>query len=442
MVREMKSKLILNYGVNKKADELLGNTIFDSFSFLKEYEESLDSFGERMITWSGRQLVVDLWRRKTHGIYSGYIVLSDYVAEAKKELRIRKQMIDKKHVAKYNFSMIKGKSKAIENSISIAKRVARSDASVLITGPSGSGKELFAQSIHNASSRHAQPFISVNCGALVDSLLESELFGYEDGAFTGAKKDGRMGLFEQAHNGTLFLDEVGDMPASLQVKLLRVLQEREVVRVGGTKVVPINVRIIAATNRDLKQMVHDGQFRLDLYYRLNVLPLEIPGLNDRRDDIMDIFDSLEKKYGYRFILTEEARNAIIYHDYEGNVRELQNLVEYLGSLGQAEIQKNDLPRYMQPVIEEAVVSENEEFRMSADSDAEKSPFIQTRKQLIFAVVEQMNHSGIGAGRRSIRARLQEQGIHFSEGKIRNILLELEKEGAVEIRVGRGGVWVV
>ena len=421
--------------LGKKAEEFLGNTIFECFPFLRDYENKLDQFGERVINWSGRQIIMDLWRNKSHGTYSGYITFADYVAETKKELRLRKQLNEKNNTAKYYFSMIQGKSKKLGECIRIAKRIARSDASVLITGPSGSGKELFAQSIHNASSRNSGPFISVNCGALTDSLLESELFGYESGAFTGAKKEGHMGLFEQAHNGTLFLDEVGDMPAALQVKLLRVLQEQEVVRVGGTKVISVNVRIIAATNKDLKEMVHGGQFRLDLYYRLNVLPLRLPGLNERREDIKDIFEHLKRLHHCEFILSEEAVKTIIQHNYEGNVRELQNLVEYLGSLGQYEIQKADLPYYFLEEDDTSVSLQPDKIQLEEYVPGQE-------EKLIFSQVLLMNKRGKGAGRRSLRLRLAEQKICFSEDKIRNILLSLERKGYVEIRKGRGGVWAL
>lgn len=410
--------------IGKRTEEIIGSPIFELFPFLAEYRNKLDSFGERVISYGGRSLIVDLWRYKTHGVYSGYIVISDYAAETQKELRLRRQMISKKHTAKYSFSSIKGRSQAIANCLRIARRVAGSDAGVLITGPTGAGKELFAQSIHNASARQAQPFISVNCGALVDSLLESELFGYEAGAFTGAKKEGHMGLFELAHNGTLFLDEVGDMPLSLQVKLLRVLQEKEVVRVGGHSVIPINVRVIAATNKDLRQLVHQGKFRMDLYYRLNILPLEIPGLNQRREDIMDLFHEMQQKFHYTFSLDERAREAIICHNYEGNVRELQNVVEYLGSLGQAEITREDLPAYL----------DDRESQMMEHN-------LLQEEHCVVEAVKRINQAGVGAGRRSVRAALQEQGILYGEGRIRNIVLELQKKGYVEIRGGRGGIWL-
>src|SRR5699024_10187718 len=156
----------------------------------------------------------------------------------------------------------------------------KSNSSILITGETGTGKELFAQAIHNNSPRNRYQFVPVNCGAFPESLLESELFGYEEGAFTGARKGGKPGLFELAHNGTLFLDEIAEMPMNLQVKLLRVLQEREVVRIGGDRIINVDIRIVAATNRDLKSMVKRGEFRQDLYYRLNVLPLNIPPLRE------------------------------------------------------------------------------------------------------------------------------------------------------------------
>lgn len=414
------------YLLGKHTRELMGKSIYELFPFLSKYKEKLDTYREQVVSVNGKQLIVEVWRTSTHDVSSGYIVLSDYIAEAKKELRIRKQMIGKKNVAKYNFSMIKGHSPAMENCKRIAWRIAGADSGVLIIGPSGAGKELFAQSIHNASSRAFQPFVSVNCGAIVDSLLESELFGYEAGTFTGANKEGKMGLFELAHNGTLFMDEVGDMPMNLQVKLLRVLQEKEIVRVGGREVIPINVRIIAATNKNLRELVREGKFRLDLYYRLNILPLNIPGLNERRDDIPELFEEMQKKYHANFRLNDEAMKILINHNYEGNVRELQNIAEYLSSLGQAEIRKEDLPEYMFENMPVPVCTS----------------VLNKEEQHILDAVKAINADGIGAGRRSIYAWLNERGTYFSEAKIGKLVSQLAQKGYVQVNRGRGGITLI
>jgi transcriptional regulator with PAS, ATPase and Fis domain len=244
---------------------------------------------------------------------------------------------------------ILGKSQAIENAKGRAFQVASSDSSVLITGESGTGKEMFARAIHYASSRASRPLISINCGAIPEGLLESELFGYEEGAFTGAKKGGKPGQFELANNGTLFLDEIGDMPLHLQVKLLRALEDRHIQRVGGTKPVFINVRIIAATNKDLERLLLSAEFREDLYYRLNVIPLHIAPLRERPEDIesyaihfTDKYNTLLKKsIGYP---TKEVLDRLYSYSWPGNVRELENMVEYAINMERgAQISVSSLP---------------------------------------------------------------------------------------------------
>ena len=212
-----------------------------------------------------------------------------------------------------------------------ARLVAQSDVSVLINGQSGTGKEIFAQAIHNASPRNSKPFIAINCGALPEQLLESELFGHARGAFTGAGST-REGLFQAAEGGTLFLDEIGDLPLELQPKLLRVLQEREIERLGGSRTIPVNVRVIAATNRDLWQMVEDRQFRSDLFYRLNVFPLELPPLRDRPEDIPLLAKHFTQKMARHMnrsidAIPTEALRQLMSWDWPGNVRELENVIE-------------------------------------------------------------------------------------------------------------------
>jgi PAS domain S-box-containing protein len=233
--------------------------------------------------------------------------------------------------------------------IKMVDKIAKVDSSVLVTGKSGVGKGVIVSLIHKKSNRNKHPFIQVNCGAIPESLIESELFGYEPGAFTGAKREGKKGLFEEAHGGTLFLDEIGEMPFNLQVKLLKVLQENVIQRIGSAKSIPFDARIIAATNKDLEGMVEEGTFREDLYYRLNVIPIHIPPLNTRQEDIsylMDYFlNKFNKKYSSSTYLSLQAENQLINYSWPGNVRELENLMERLVvTADKNEIHLTDLPQ--------------------------------------------------------------------------------------------------
>ncbi|MBP1760236.1 MAG: domain S-box, partial [Firmicutes bacterium] len=233
--------------------------------------------------------------------------------------------------AKYTFSDIIGESEAIKASIEQAKRAAVTPATVLLRGESGTGKELFAHAIHRSSERQKGQFIRVNCSALAEGLLESELFGYVEGAFTGAKRGGKAGLFEEANGGTIFLDEIGEISLNLQAKLLRVLQEREIVRVGDNRSFNVDVRVITATNANLEAELRAGRFREDLYYRLNVIPVIIPPLRQRRDDIPilvhHLIGSFNQDYG-RCVerISDEALQILMEYHWPGNVRELENIL--------------------------------------------------------------------------------------------------------------------
>lgn len=248
------------------------------------------------------------------------------------EREIRTKLASKGLIAKYKFEDILYESEAMDDVIKIAKKYALSEATVLIQGKTGSGKELFAHSIHNYSYRARGPFVAVNCAAFQESLLESELFGYSDGAFTGAKKGGRIGLFELAHKGTIFLDEIGDMPLNLQSRLLRVIQEKEVMRLGDEKIIPVDIRIIASTNIPLEEYVGIGRFREDLFYRLNILTLRIPPLNERKEDIKVLADYIiqqQARLNYKDIkgLSDDALKELLKYNYRGNVRELRGIIE-------------------------------------------------------------------------------------------------------------------
>lgn len=232
------------------------------------------------------------------------------------------------------FDDIIGKSQEIENVKELAKNISKSSSTVLLRGDSGTGKELFARSIHNESDRYSHPFVAINCASIPDNLLESELFGYEGGSFTGAKKDGHMGKFELAKGGSLFLDEIGDLPIHLQPKLLRVLQDGGFMRIGGEELIPVDFRLITATNRNLEKMIKDGEFREDLYYRLNVIPINIPDLKNRYEDIELLVNYFLKKYCEVLDrelkeISDQAFMALKNYNWPGNIRELKNTIEYL-----------------------------------------------------------------------------------------------------------------
>nr|WP_321464491.1 sigma 54-interacting transcriptional regulator [uncultured Desulfobulbus sp.] len=240
------------------------------------------------------------------------------------------------------------KSKKMLEIYGLALKLAKVDSTILIQGDSGVGKEVFSEIVHKHGARRNKPFVKISCAAIPENLLESELFGYAPGAFTGAIREGRAGIFEVAHGGTIFLDEIGELPMSLQVKLLRVLQEREIVRVGGSRPIKVDTRIMAATNRDLEEMVRQKQFRKDLFFRLNVVPVLIPSLRERREAISHFIyfflDKHNQKYGFSRQITPETVDALVEYDWPGNVRELENMIERMVVMAQGEIiTADDLP---------------------------------------------------------------------------------------------------
>lgn len=251
------------------------------------------------------------------------------------------------------FADIIGSSPKMIEVKDVASKVSMSKSTVLLRGESGTGKELFARAIHNSSGRNNFPFVAINCASIPENLLESELFGYEGGAFTGAKKEGQMGKFELANGGTLFLDEIGDLPLHLQPKILRVLQDEAFMRVGGKELISVDFRLIAATNRNLEEMIIDGEFREDLYYRLNVIPIHIPPLRDRVEDINKLSQYQLEKYCNRLgkkpkYFSKEIEKALNKYNWPGNVRELENVIEYLVNMvKEKEIRFENLPFTMQ-----------------------------------------------------------------------------------------------
>lgn len=280
-----------------------------------------------------RDVMVDAAPIIVGGELRGSVAVIHDVSEIKRltdELARANQLIRALH-AKYTFDDVVGTSAAMVMAKDQARKAAQTPATVLLRGESGTGKELFAHAIHNASDRRFQPFVRVNCAAISESLLESELFGYEDGAFTGAKRGGHRGLFEEASGGTLFLDEIGELKASTQSKLLRAIQEKEILRVGGTSPIQIDVRLIAATHVNLEQAVAQGRFREDLYYRLNVIPIVIPPVRYRKEDVPGISEHilfrLNQLYGRQVeMISGDALSILQAYDWPGNVRELENAI--------------------------------------------------------------------------------------------------------------------
>lgn len=285
---------------------------------------------------SGRTSVVTRMPILEQGRRTGAVlVCQDPVVIQRLDRSLRTRRLPPLRHAKYGLANLVGESPALRNVKRLALSCAQSTATVLIVGESGTGKELLAQGIHNASERRAQPFVAINCAAFPETLLESELFGYVEGAFTGSSRGGKMGLFEAAHTGTIFLDEIGEMPLSLQTRLLRVLQEREVLRIGATVPTPVDLRVIAATHRDLSKQVAEGRFRQDLYYRLNILNLRLPALRERHGDLPLLTRHLAEQVAMRLgaarladdFLVEAVVNAGSDYDWPGNIRELENLIE-------------------------------------------------------------------------------------------------------------------
>ncbi|KMK76874.1 sigma 54-interacting transcriptional regulator [Alkalihalobacillus pseudalcaliphilus] len=292
------------------------------------FKKLLGDFTEvtkRVINHGNQKFLIDRFH-----LYEQSVVIMFQKTESILQIdtKVRSELYHRRFYAKYSFDDIVFKSNKMSETISLAKSYAGVDSNVLIYGESGTGKELVAQSIHKASERKEGPFIAVNCGAFPENLLESEIFGYEEGAFTGARKGGKPGLFEMAHNGTIFLDEIGEMAMSLQTRLLRVLQEREVRRIGGVKIIPVNVRVVAATNKDLIHSIRQNQFRSDLYYRLNILYIQIPPLRERKEDLDILINRFLLKYqSHPQVISEQQRHQLMQYQWPGNIRELENFIE-------------------------------------------------------------------------------------------------------------------
>ncbi|UQZ89417.1 hypothetical protein C4J81_09485 [Deltaproteobacteria bacterium Smac51] len=434
--------------LEKRSDVLAGFALGDVLPELNEFESQTkqDSAKQLIINVEGNNLVVAVTQIVISGEVKGTVITLDNFEERENiqhDIRSRLSKVD--HFARYHFDDIVGKSRAIRETMATARRIARSDGSILIAGESGTGKEVFAQSIHNESPRRDYNFVAVNCAAIPENLLESEMFGYEEGSFTGARKGGRAGYFELSHRGTIFLDEIAELPLQLQSKLLRVIEERKIIKIGSQKVVDVDVRIIAATNRDLFELMEKGLFREDLYYRLNVLPLRLPPLRDRSEDVLLLIEHFQKLQKLNFNLSPECAGRLCGDPWRGNIRELRNIVEYLGSLDKPVITEADLPDRVQRPRKPAALARPDQtgFLPGEETPLVKSFLLKEgrRLELFIFILRELSAAldrGERLGRRSLLEASDRNRRGFTEAEIRGALKRLDEYGFVYLGQGRGG----
>ena len=400
-------------------------------SKLKSYNPSLgilnnkSEIEDELFIYNDNKLIITIKKVSFNNSYYGKIILiKKYKDVVEVQQKIHKEIIGKGYYSKYTFESIVCDNDKVKELKNISKKIADSNNSILISGDSGTGKELFAGSIHNYSIRKNKPFVAVNCASIPENLLESELFGYEEGSFTGAKKGGKIGLFESANGGTLFLDEIGELPLSLQGRLLRVLQEKEIMRVGGDSIIKLDTRVIAATNKNLFEMVDKGNFRKDLFFRLNVFNLEIPSLKERREDIKLLINFYLKNLQKKVSLTVSFQAFAEYYTWPGNVRELFNVLEYMSTISEDVLYIPNLPSYLKKQdylnfnIKELGLSSTEFFTLKIISD--------------------LNKNNKSSGRRSITEEFEKKYIPISELEIRKNIDFLESKEYIEVYKGPRG----
>lgn len=425
--------------LNRKSINLIGNSACDILSCVPfgEVRETKQEIRSRLVTVNGEYVNLNITPViKAENYMGAFAVLQRFKEEEQKQHELRRQLLNKGHKAKYTFDDILGESGAIKKIKEIAKKMAKTNSAVLITGESGTGKELFAHAVHNYSDRKDYPFVAVNCAAIPENLLESELFGYEEGAFTGAKKGGKIGLFEFAHMGTLFLDEIEGMSPALQIKLLRVIQEKEIMKIGGGKVINIDVRIIAATNEELRKLVKENKFRKDLYYRINTLPIMIPPLREREDDVYLLLEKFKTEIGADFKFTPKAKEAFKMYNWEGNIRELKNYVEFFNFMGEEYINFEDMPLAVKEYYEEnkKKISEKEESNILKETAGHRY------KEYVFLLkkIKENQKAGLSSGRKILCSICEKNNISLTEQEIRGILKNLEKIDFIKVFKGRKG----
>ena len=435
--------IILNF--NSVAEKILGyskstvigGNVLDLFSdfAVKEIIRNLKPMTKKQIQINDQDLLVDMNYGNLSTSKICYLTFEKLHQSASTIKSYKNQIVGKGFMAKYHFKNIITQNTEMLKLKELGALNAVSDSSVLILGESGTGKELFAQAIHNASKRRDAPFVAINCAAVAESLLESELFGYDEGAFTGARRGGKKGLFELAHKGTIFLDEIGEMPVHLQARLLRVLQEKEISHIGGNKVISINIRIIAATNCNVLQLIREGRFRKDLYYRLNVATLKLPPLRERKEDIPLLISEFKNQMGISFDILPETLDKLYKHDWDGNIRELYNCIESFQNLRKPVITPSDVALSDSTSMESDVPYTPKKNQIEKK---EEQTGLQTESLIILEILYEAKFNNKTTGRKSIVEACHKRCVYISEMRLRAILPDMEKQGLITILKGRGG----
>lgn len=422
-------------------NEIISNNFMDLFSdkIIKKIFFQEDEVSDEVVSLNNKKLIINKVNvYENNERIKSIISIKDISAIQILEDKIQNKFQTKGFVSKYTFDNVVGESKIIKEKINIARKIASTDFSVLILGENGTGKEIFAQAIHNESLRKDKPFVAVNLSSLSDTLIESELFGYEEGSFTGAIKGGKIGIFERAHTGTIFLDEIGDISLDVQQRLLRVLQEKEVMRMGGSKIIPVDVRIIAATNKDLKKKIKEGSFREDLYYRINVLHIEIPRLRERKEDIPLISNYFLNEINSNKCFTEKSMQVLKLYEWPGNVRELKNLIYYIDTIVEEDrVDYEHLPEQFKFENNNTLVNENFD---SIILDFKQSNFF-SESICILMSIENWNNKNISLGRNKLQEILKERSITLSVDQIRKRIDKLKNHGLLSSGVKKQGSFI-
>ena len=415
---------------NKYLHKILQDTNIEK-SYNKNFYDDLVSFKKKIINLEKRDVIHFNKEVRMYFNFQEVTHIKKLEQNLSQKLRLKGQ------VARYTFDNIIYSSKSMKNILEKAKKIAKTDLTVLISGESGTGKEILAQAIHNASSRNNQPFIAINSAAIPENLIESELFGYASGSFTGALKNGKKGLFERANNGTIFLDEIGDMPNHLQSKLLRVLQERQITPVGSDETIDIDVRIIAASHKNPVDMIENGRFRKDLFYRLNVFPLELPALRNRAADIPVLLHEFTNN---RFTFSHNCINLLTSYTWPGNIRELNNVAQYISTIAQDGIvDTNALPYYL--ITGSGTSNKKDNIPVFKHERLILDQKVGLKKAVsVLKAIRLLNGINKTAGRKHIIELLTSENLLIKESSLRTILATLKELELINIKKGRKGCY--